>query len=498
MDVMINSRVNIQNFGVKNLLQILFFSSLSGFLTGLSFNSPNLSFLIWFSLIFLLRVLKNNSYPKSFFYSFIAGFIHFLTVVFWIGFVTRLGLFFLLLYLSLYWAIPSLGIKKLLEKNFNFLLVPLLWVVFEYLRAKWGGFGWALFGYSQFKNIALIQIVNLLGVWPVSFLIVLFNVVLFNFLEKRKLSQSLLSLLVFLFLLSSFFFYGYSSLKRPSFKDKSSLVSLVQPNIAQEKKWQTIYYQEIKDKLVFLLRQAPPGSLVIFPEASWPYSAGKDFAELKLLAKTFKRDILMGVVEKSEENYFNTAVLISKQGRFSKYRKLKLVPFGEYIPLRRFLSFISVVNSFGDISAGKEVVLLNYKNLRIATLICFEDLFPDLVRDFVRKGANVLVNITNDAWFKGYPQVIQHLQPAVFRAIEERRYLLRAANTGISCIISPQGEIEKILRVNNKKIFVEGLLNGKIFLSQDETFYSQWPDIFIYIGGILGLVLLVFDKKIKF
>ena len=489
----------MHNSRIKNLLQSLFFSSLSGFLAGLSFNSSNLSFLIWFSLIFLLMVLKNNSYPKSFFYSFIAGFIHFLTAVFWIGFVTRLGLFFLLLYLSLYWAISSLGIKKLLEKNFNFLLIPLVWVVFEYLRTKWGGFGWALFGYSQFKNLTLIQIANLLGVWPVSFLIVLFNVVLFNFLEKKKLSQNLLSLLLFLFLLSSFLLYGYSSLKKPSFKkDKPSLVSLVQPNITQEKKWQTIYYQEIKDKLVFLLNQAPLGSLVIFPEASWPYPAGKDFVELKLLAKSFKRDILMGAVEKDEESYFNTAVLISKQGWLSKYRKLKLVPFGEYIPLRNFLSFISVVNSFGDISPGKEVVLLNYKNLRIATLICFEDLFPDLVRDFVRKGANVLVNITNDAWFKGYPQVIQHLQPAVFRAIEERRYLLRVANTGITCIISPQGKIEKALRVNNKKIFVEGLLNGKIFPSQDKTFYSQWPDIFIYIGGILGLVLLIFDKKIKF
>jgi len=489
----------MHNSRIKNLLQSLFFSSLSGFLAGLSFNSSNLSFLIWFSLIFLLMVLKDSSYPKSFFYSFIAGFIYFLTVVFWIGFVTRLGLFFLLLYLSLYWAISSLGVKKLLEKNFNFLLIPLVWVVFEYLRTKWGGFGWALFGYSQFKNLTLIQIANLLGVWPVSFLIVLSNMVLFNFLEKRKLSQNLLSLLLFLFLLSSFLLYGYSSLKKPSFKkDKPSLVSLVQPNITQEKKWEPIYYQEIKDKLVFLSNQAPLGSLVIFPEASWPYPAGKDFVELKLLAKSFKRDILMGVVEESEGDYFNTAVLISKQGRLSKYRKLKLVPFGEYIPLRNFLSFISVVNSFGDISAGKEAVLLNYKNLRIAALICFEDLFPDLVRDFVRKGANVLINITNDAWFKGYPQVIQHLQPAVFRAIEEKRYLLRVANSGITCIISPQGKIEKTLRINNKKIFVEGLLNGKIFPSQDKTFYSQRPDIFIYIGVILGLALLIFDKKIKF
>jgi len=470
----------------------LFLSLLSGILSGVSFNLPYFSFLIWVSLVFLFIVIKKSSYKVSFLYSYLAGFIHFLTIVFWIGFVTRLGLFFLLLYLSLYWAVSGLTIKGFLDKRLNFLLIPFFWVIFEYIRTNLGGFGWALFGYSQFKNLILIQVASILGVWPISFLIISFNTILFNLLDAKRIKKVSSQLFIFFLLLFSFLVYGYFSLKNPLAKERIFLVTIIQPNIPQQKKWDSLYYQEIEDKLSSLLRRVPPQNLAIFPEASWPCLVNEgNLKELEYLAKSSYRDILIGVVEKIQGKYFNSSFLISKGGRvLAKYRKLKLVPFGEFVPLRRVLGFIPVVSSFGDISPGKKYSVFTYKNTKIATLICFEDTFPKLVSDFVKKGANVLVNITNDAWFRGYPQVVQHLQIAVFRAVEQRKYLIRSSNTGISCIISPKGEIIKSLRLRNKKIFVEGLLNGKIFPQEGVTLYSKLGDIFIYIG--LGFCVIGF------
>jgi apolipoprotein N-acyltransferase len=200
------------------------------------------------------------------------------------------------------------------------------------------------------------------------------------------------------------------------------------------------------------------------------------------------RDIVIGAVEK-EDDFHNTSFLFLKDGSLvDRYRKMNLVPFGEFIPFREFLGFIPEVSAFGDIAPGNTYTLFPYKGAKIAVLICFEDVFPALVSRFVRKGATLLVNITNDAWFNGHPEAGQHLQSAVFRAVEQRRFLVRAANTGISCIISPYGKPSQVLRLGEKDVLFEGLLSGEVSSIAKRSVYNKIGDVLIYLGLLVCLL----------
>jgi len=456
-----------------------------------------------------------------------AGFAHFLVVVFWVGHVTKLGLTLLLLYLSFYWAIFAVISKKIMSSGRSPVTVSFVWVILEYARANFGAlaFGWALFGHSQYKFLYLIQSADMLGVWVISFVIIYCNTLLFNLLDKtdRKIliRQAIFFIAtLFLLLIYGVFSFthapeshackgvdewlsvrGFAPERNPESKEATAVrppvtdgnkvkVSIIQPNIPQEQKWDPLYYQYIQDILAELLLQTTPDSLAILPEASWPYLTHKgNLKDLENFARKSGRDIVIGAVEKDNGNYYNSSLQMSKDGVLrNKYRKINLVPFGEYVPLRNFLSFIEVITSFSDVSRGKNPVVFSYKDLRIANLICFEDIFPRFVSRFVKAGANILVNITNDAWFKGYPEAAQHLQIAVFRAIEQRRYLIRAANTGVSCVISPKGEILKTLEIDNKDVFVKGVLTTEVFPVNKKTLYNKFGDVFVYIGIIVCLI----------
>ncbi|MBN2119641.1 MAG: apolipoprotein N-acyltransferase [Candidatus Omnitrophica bacterium] len=471
-------------------LRYIAFSLISGILSGLSFNFPFLSLLLWFSLVSLFFTVKNTTYRGAFLYSYLAGFVHFLVAIYWIRFVTTLGLFLLIFYLSFYWGLAGLASKRFLESKKNIIFIPFLWIILEYVRAQFGGFGWALFGYSQYRWIYLIQSADMLGVWIISFLIVYCNLLLFNFFQLPDKRPVIKQLFVFIILFFSFIAYGFLSLKTEYSSDRALSISIVQPNVGQYKKWDASYYPEIRDTLVRLTENTPRDSLVIFPEASWPYGLNdNDFADLRVFIKEVDRDLIMGIVEEERGKFHNSSFLFLKDGSFiGKYKKVNLVPFGEFVPLRRFLGFIDVLNEFGDISPGQELALFSYKDIKIATLICFEDIFPRLASRLTARGAEILVNITNDDWFKGYPEAVQHLQIAVFRAIEQRRFLIRSANTGISCVISPKGEIIKTLRRANKDVFIEGVLDEKVFSINKKTIYNILPDVLVYIGLAVCIV----------
>lgn len=480
-------------------LKFTFLSIISGILTGVSFDFPQFSFLVWFSLVPLLFVIGHNSFKKSFLYCFIAGLAYFFTTIFWVGYVSILGMVLLVIYLSLYWGFFGVLSKLFFQEKYRLISISFIWALMEYIRTVAGGFGWVLLGYSQFENLILIQGASLLGVWFISFVVVLANVFLFDiFFRKQKRNYLLKELIIVIILFGGLFCYGLFSVSDKGDADNGLSVSLIQPNTKEIEKQLPLLQKQVKEKLIDLSGQVSEGSLVIFPEASWPWimDMGNSYRFEEFISEVGK-DFIIGAVIKEKGVFYNTSVFVCEKGKkIDVYKKIRLVPFGEYVPFRDFLFFVDALNYVGDIKKGRKIKLFSYKGVKIASLICFEDIFPGFVRRSVLKGADVLLNITNDAWFKGYPEAVQHLQIAVFRALEMNRPLVRVANTGISCIISPRGEVLKVLESDNKKVFSQGILNTTFPLGGKSSVYCRIGDIFMILG-LLYLTLQLWIKKRK-
>jgi apolipoprotein N-acyltransferase len=186
----------------------------------------------------------------------------------------------------------------------------------------------------------------------------------------------------------------------------------------------------------------------------------------------------------------NSAFLLSPDGKIAgKYDKVHLVPYGEYVPLRKFFPFINkLVAGIGDFRKGEGNNPIKFGNHALGILICYEGIFPELSREYKEKGANLLVNITNDAWFGRTSAPYQHLSMTVFRAVENRTFLVRSANTGISAIISPSGKI-----IKKTGLFERTVLRGSVKLLDRKTIYALYGDIFVYICLIL-LGVIIFSS----
>lgn len=473
---------------------LLLLSVSGGFLSGLSFNYPPFSFLVWFSLIPFIYVIEKSPPKYIVMCSLSCGFTFFLTVLFWVGYVSKLGALALVTYLSIYWGIFGWLGKKLIKRPFKFLSLPSLWVVLEFIRENTllGGFGWAIMGYSQHKNIFLIQPVDLLGTKFISWLIILSNVTFFDILRKRKIfiRESILFFILIAFSII------YSQYKLNNLKEVSSVkLSLVQPNIPQKMKWDPIYYEVILKRLKRLGGKASSDSLVIYPEASYPLVINQDnYNQFLRLFKGIGESVLVGGIEKDKGKFYNAGIFLDENGKvIKKYRKLKLVPFGEYVPLRKFLKFIKVLNTIGDMSPGEGKEKFKYKDKKFSVFICFEDLFPFLVREFA-EDVDFLVNITNDAWFRGEPQATQHLGIMTLRAIENRISIVRVANTGITGWVSFSGVINSFKK-DNRQTFFEGVFNTRLPINRRRSFYNRFPEIIVLLGVVF--LAIPFKKKFK-
>ncbi|MFA7676929.1 MAG: apolipoprotein N-acyltransferase, partial [Candidatus Omnitrophota bacterium] len=219
-------------------------------------------------------------------------------------------------------------------------------------------------------------------------------------------------------------------------------------------------------------------SLVIFPEAAWPAIVNDDnFFEFKSFFDEINRDTLVGAVTERDGKFYNTALLLDKEGEcLTLYNKVKLVPFGEYVPFRKLLKFIGVLNSLGDITPGSQLTRFTYRGKHFSVMICFEDIFPLQVRR-VSRNSDFLVNITNDAWFRSQSEANQHLSIMTLRAVENRISIIRSSNTGISAKVSFNGQIEE-LKDKNKNIFFSGQKSFNIILSNHRSFYNTHGEIF--------------------
>lgn len=497
----------------------LFLATFSGALLALSFPKVGLAALAWIALIPLLFSIEGQKPKRAFHLGLAFGLAHYSILLYWIAGVMHnygnlplvasvAALLLLVIYLSLYTATFSYFVAFTKMAGLSpVITAPILWVSLEYLRSKLlTGFPWENISYSQYANLYFIQICDLLGDYGLSFYIVFVNATLTHFVQERhRLRNGIRPLRPYLMALLaiSLLYWGYGAYRVRDIEEKVRLspkigTAVIQGNIKQDFKWSPRWQTKTIETYGHLSQTAADGfktDLIIWPETAVPFYF-QDISPLSAtiwqLSNILQTNLLFGAPayvreEKMKPAFFNSAYLLPPgEGSLDRYDKVHLVPFGEYVPARSLLPFADkLVGTAIDFTPGRDVKPLTTGQLRIGTLICFESIFPELARAQVRNGANLLVNITNDAWFNDSSAPYQHMSMAVFRAVENRVGLARAANTGVSMFVSPTGKITQATT-----LFTTTFLREKVALLSEQTIYNRLGDFFPAICVILGIMII--------
>lgn len=472
---------------------------LSGLMIALSFPTPGLSPLVWFALVPLLIALEESSERTAFRVGFTCGLGAYLGILYWINIViTRYGHLPWAVSIPLYlllaaWLALFVGVATLVARFAEraglktAFTLPVAWVACDLMRSHLlTGFPWAMLGHSQYRTLPLIQIADTLGVYGITALIVLANVVGYRVLRASwgaRVPYPAKSALVLLVALVATLIYGFNRLNGVEAAATLPLrVALIQGNIPQDVKWSAAFRDRTLTVYERLTREAGRErlDLVVWPESAVPFFLQDQPAEaerIRGLARELSSHLLLGSPAHELRNgvpvFLNSAFVISPAGdTVGRGDKIHLVPFGEYVPLGRLFPFISkLVVGIGDFSPGERATPLSLGRTEAGLLVCYEAIFPELARSYVRNGARILVNITNDAWFGRSSAPHQHLAIAVFRAVETRTPLLRAANTGISAIIDQNGHIRAMT-----PLFEETFSSGEITPGTADSLYLKIGD----------------------
>jgi apolipoprotein N-acyltransferase len=280
-------------------------------------------------------------------------------------------------------------------------------------------------------------------------------------------------------------------------------VALAQGNIPQAEKWDPAFQISSTKKYIRLSRSlvAEKPDLIVWPETATPFYMFHNQTLTRMVQRgvraTGSAHIVGSPAVRRNDGglaYFNSAYLLDAQGApVSRYDKAHLVPFGEYVPFKKWLPFLGkIVAQVGDFHAGPPGGILTYGDHRIGPLICYDGIFPELARAAVDNGADLLVNLTNDAWYGRTSAPYQHLVQYVFRAVETRRSLIRATNTGISAFILPNGKIENATGLFENAVRVQTVACLKL-----RTVYVRIGDTFamICLAGVIGLGLVPWFRR---
>ena len=501
-------------------------SVLSGLLLTCSFPKINADWVAWFSLVPMLFAMKSLPPRSAFYMGLTTGFVHYLTLLYWLipmmetygNIPVWLGTCFIILlalYLGLYVAVFSAILKRFCIQPLSiFFLIPVLIASFEYLRSfLFSGFPWELLGYSQYNQLSLIQISDITGVYGVSFLVALVNGALFivllnltngrwqNLPVSKKAAGVSAGLTVLM--LAAVILYGNQRIKSVDELQSgspSAKISVIQGNIDQSKKWEHSYQQDTVDKYIRMSLSASSDSpeLIVWPETATPfYFLSRYHLYLtRLIQGGVKRSGAFFLVgspsyerKDHEIEYFNSAYLLNPEGdSIGKYSKVHLVPYGEYIPLKRWFPFLGkLVAQVGDFKSGKKGSTLKWGENRIGIQICFEIIFPELARAMAKNRAALFVNLTNDAWFGTSSGPYQHFSMTIFRSVENKRALVRSANTGISGFIDPCGRI-----LSKTPLSTEATLTQTMPFMEIETVYMIVGDLFAMVCLVSASLFIVF------
>ncbi len=501
----------------KSIFRNLFLAGVSACLLRLSYPKFNLWLFAWFALVPLFLALEGKRRSKAFLISLFCGVLFYVLTIFWLINVTVPGMVILSCYLGSYVAFFGLAYGYAKEKTGfwqRLFFLPSLWVALELLRAYFfTGFPWALMAHSQTSNLLAIQAADIFGAYGVSFIVIFVNVALFENIRAYRMNErfNMYRILIPFLILLVWLAYGSLRIKEDPKRSCPFKVTVIQGNIAQEIKWVQSLQETIFKKYKLLTEIAhlkEASDLIIWPETSYPeyLEFGENDKPLKKLAEEARAPLLVGSITLKDMDYFNSAILYSASGEVSGvYDKIHLVPYGEFIPCRKFCPFMQYLVPIEDFTPGEKYSIFSVSgvacpSINFGVLICFEDIFGSLASRFVRRGADFLVNITNDAWFGDTSSPYQHMQASVFRAIENRVYVVRAANTGISCIIDDAGRpLASVRDHNGKEAFVTGYISGFIYKTARSSLYAKIGDVFAFacaLYALAGMLYLSFRRKI--
>ena len=379
-------------------------------------------------------------------------------------------------------------------------LAPVFWVAAEWARGTiGGGFPWVPLGSSQGSVLPIAQLASVTGVYGVSFLVALVStaaaVVALSRRRHHLLGAAGVIALVGVVAVAGMFRLADGRLVATG---RVMRVGLIQGNIEQDMKWDPKYREPILSRYLRLSRESILGGaeLVIWPEASTPFFLDRDsvFAEpIRTLAAQSRTPFVIGTDELDGQNVFNAASVIGADGRTrGGYRKIHLVPFGEYVPMKKLLFFVGpLVEAVSDFVPGTEASVLDIGDGRRASVaICYESTYPSLTRAFVNGGAQLLMVITNDAWFGNSSAAYQHFEMGAMRAIETGRYLARAANTGITAVVDPYGRV-----VARADMFQPLSLNADVRLLDGRTIYTRTGDLIAWLCVVLTAAVAVVLRR---
>ena len=474
--------------------------------------------LLFVALVPLLLVTLSARPGRSALVGFVCGLVTHLALLYWIlivlgrygglpFYLSLPGLVLLAAYMALYPAVFCALLSLLAGRSWHrerpvaslVWLAPVLWVGLDWLRSVlFTGFPWMDLGYGLYAQPQLIQAADLGGHHLVTFGVVLCNSLLVGIVDRqrrdvrwnihRERGLLLLACATLVFL------GGYSAVRyriavHYGPRALQAQVAVVQGNVDQMVKWSPAFKTATVDTYLRLSREAigeADVELVVWPETALPFYPQRDQLTSRLAAFTGAANtwLLTGAplftltpqTDGSElVRHYNGAILLGPDGRIAaSHAKQHLVPFGEYVPLRPYLPFLEpLVVSIGDFAAGTSGEPLALGPMRLGMLICYESIFPEIARQSVTRGANLLVNLTNDAWYGRSSAPHQSMAMAVFRAVENKRALVRAANTGISGFVDPVGRI-----VERTGLFVEAALVSRMPLLDGQTVFNRQGHLF--------------------
>jgi apolipoprotein N-acyltransferase len=471
----------------------------------------------------LLLVLLRGKYTRaeSFRIGYLFGVTFFVLLLWWIKdllpwanvtipWLMTPALILAVLYLALYPAFFSLLLRWIGggRKSTALMVAPALWTLMELIRSRGEiGFPWGSAGYSVSDYPRFIQAASFVGVYGMSFIVLAINSLFAAALLSRGFFRRIAFTAAGLAVIAANGIVG-DALMAPDPKPALSrfkTIAVVQPNIDLRIKWDPSYTDSIFSSFEYHCRSVLPlePSIYIFPETAAPVYIKYEpryRQRIVRLARELQTPIFIGYLdarrdESSQElNIYNAAGLFEADGRLAmQYEKVHLLPFGEALPLSWKFPVLKKINfGQGNFHPGTSLHTIPFGEHSFGTLICFESIFPELSRRYAANGAGFLVNITNDGWFGDTPGPVQHAQMCIMRAVENRRYLVRSANTGISMVVDPWGRVVAAIGLDR-----EGTIVEKITVSTERTFYTRHGEIPVLALSLALIALGILRTSIR-
>lgn len=483
---------------------------LSGVLLGIPYQVPGLYFINWIGLVPLLLIIKDQPVKRAFKSGVITGGVFFGFILYWLIYpqilfdlpviIALVTVVLLCSLLAIFIGIFSVAVKYILinHQTWSFLLIPTTWTILEYLRVllTFNNLPFGIIGYSQAYFPLLIQVADLIGAYGVTFLIILINILIYKFILHLKIKKLLTKkeIIASILILVIVITYGIIKLNNPlpTQKKKALRLGMMQPNIPQKIKWDKNYQARIIDKYLNLSEELVANKridLIIWPETAVPFILTDDHLRQKELFKKiddWDALLLAGILNQTNDTTYNQALLINYNlDIIDKYNKIKLIPFGEYVPYENYFPEF-ITDLIDNKTPGTKLNSFNYKGINWGSPICSEILNPNLVSKLAVNN-HFLINISNEAWFKKSSEPIQTWQTVIFRAVENRKPVIKVSNTGISGVINAQGKIVKQIIPFKAKTFTYKLRIKK----SETTIYSRYGNYFVYLITLISIGVLL-------